>query len=72
VSVPPVLRRRGKDLPPRLHTSGKLGSRRGVNSLGGLTYLTDTLSGTRFLVDTGAAVSVLPYTGTRSCPATPD
>jgi cleavage and polyadenylation specificity factor subunit 1 len=59
-------------LPPRLHTSGKLGSRRGVNFLGGLTYLTDSLSGTRFLVDTGAAVSVLPYTGTRSCPNTTD
>jgi hypothetical protein len=57
-------------VPPRLHTPGKLGSRRGVNSLGGVTYLTDSLSGTRFLVDTGAAVSVLPYTGTRSCPAT--
>jgi hypothetical protein len=41
-----------------------------VNSLGRLTYLTDSLSGTRFLVDTGAAVSVLPYTGTRSVPAT--
>jgi hypothetical protein len=59
-------------VPPRLHTPGKLGSRRGVNSLGGLTYLTDSLSGTRFLVDTGAAVSVLPYTGTRSCTATYD
>jgi hypothetical protein len=69
VSVPPVLRRRGKDVPPRLHAPGKLGSRGGVNSLGGLTYLTDSLSGTRFLVDTGAAVSVLPYTGTRSVPA---
>ena len=41
-----------------------------MNSLGGLTYLTDSLSGTRFLVDTGAAVSVLPSTGTRSVPAT--
>ena len=70
--VPPVLRRRGVDMPPRLHAPGKLGSRRGVNSLGGLTYLTDSLSGTRFLVDTGAAVSVLPYTGTRSCPTTTD
>jgi hypothetical protein len=59
-------------VPPRLHTPGKLGSRRGVNSLGGLTYPTDSLSVTRFLVETGAAVSVLPYTGTRSCPATHD
>ncbi len=72
VSIPPVLWQRGKDVPPRLHTPRKLGSRRGVNSLGGLTYLTDSLSGTRFLVDTGAAVSVLPYTGTHSCPATQD
>jgi len=72
VPVPPVLRQRGKDMPPRLHTPGKLGNRRGVNSLGGLTFLTDSLSNTRFLVDTGAAVSVLPYTGSRSCTATPD
>jgi hypothetical protein len=42
-----------------------------VNSLGGLTFLTDSLSNTRFLVDTGAAVSVLPYTGSRSCAASP-
>jgi hypothetical protein len=53
-------------VPPWLHTPGKLGSRRGVNSLGGLTYLTDSLSGKHFLVDTGAAVSVLPYNGTQS------
>jgi hypothetical protein len=66
VPVSPVLRERGKDVPPRLHTPGKLGSRRGVNSLGGLTFLTDSLSNTRFLVDTGAAVSVLPYTGSHS------
>jgi hypothetical protein len=72
VSVPPVLRRRGKNMPPRLHTPGKLGSRRGVNSFGGLTYLTDSLSNTRFLVDTGAAVSVLSYKGSSSCTATQD
>jgi hypothetical protein len=58
-------------MPPRLHTPGKLGNRRGVNSLGGLTFLTDSLSNTRFLEDTGAAVSVLPYTGSRSSAATP-
>ncbi|MFO0006438.1 MAG: hypothetical protein ACK559_35485, partial [bacterium] len=67
-----VRRSRGKNLPPRLPTPGKRGSRRGVHSLGGRTYLTTSLSGTRFLVDTGAAVSVLPYTGTRSCSATHD
>jgi hypothetical protein len=51
-------------LRARLHLSGKLGNRRGVNSLGGLTYRTDSLSNTRFLVDTGAALSVIPYAGT--------
>jgi hypothetical protein len=59
-------------MPPRLHTPGKLGNRRGVNSLGGLTFLlTDSLSNTRFLEDTGAALSVLLYTISRSCAATP-
>ncbi len=72
VPVPPVLRRCGEDVPSQLHAPGKLGSCLGVNSLGGLTYLTDSLSGTRFLVDTGAAVSVLPYTGTHSSPSTAD
>jgi hypothetical protein len=48
---------------------GKLGNRRGVNSLGGLTYLTDSLSNTRFLVDTGAALSVIPYAGNRPADA---
>jgi hypothetical protein len=72
VPVPPVLRRCGENVSPRLRTPGKLGSRRGVNSLGGLTYLTDSLSGMRFLVDTGAAVSVLPYTSTQSSPSTAD
>jgi hypothetical protein len=48
-----------------LHLSGKLGNRRGVNSLAGQTYLTDSLSNTRFLVDTGAALSVIPYAGNR-------
>ena len=52
-----------------LHLSGKLGNRRGVNSLGGLTYLTDSLSNTRFLVDTGAALSVIPYAGNRPAAA---
>jgi hypothetical protein len=59
-------------VPPRLHPPGKLGNRRGVNSLGGLTYLTDSLSGTRFLVDTGAAVSVLSYTGAQSTSSAAD
>ena len=46
-----------------LHKSGKLGNRRELNTLGGLTYLIDTLTNTKFLVDTGAAVSVLPHHG---------
>jgi len=41
---------------------GKLGNRRGqVNALGGLVYLQDDKSKQKFLVDTGAAVSVLPH-----------
>jgi len=41
---------------------GKLGRRRGqLNSLGGLIYLQDSQSAQKFLVDTGAAVSVLPH-----------
>ncbi len=40
----------------------KLGRRRGqVNALGGLVYLQDDNSKHTFLVDTGAAVSVLPH-----------
>ncbi len=42
---------------------GKLGRRRGkVNALGGLVFLQDDKSKQKFLVDTGAAVSVLPHT----------
>jgi hypothetical protein len=41
---------------------GKLGSRRGqLNALGGLVYLQDRTTEQRFLVDTGAAVSVFPH-----------
>jgi hypothetical protein len=41
---------------------GKLGRRRGqLNALGGLVYLQDDKSKQKFLVDTGAAVSVLPH-----------
>ncbi len=42
---------------------GKLDSRHGqINALGGLVYLQDTKTNQKFLVDTGAAVSVLPHT----------
>jgi hypothetical protein len=42
---------------------GKLDRRRGqVNALGGLVFLQDDKSKQNFLVDTGAAVSVLPHT----------
>ena len=41
---------------------GKLGRRHGqLNALGGLVYLQDSSSEQRFLVDTGAAVSVFPH-----------
>ncbi len=41
---------------------GKVGCRCGqVNALGGLVYLQDDKSKQKFLVDTGAAVSVLPH-----------
>jgi hypothetical protein len=42
---------------------GKLDCRRGkINALGGLVYLHDSKTKEKFLVDTGAAVSVLPHT----------
>src|SRR5450830_283200 len=42
--------------------TGKLGSRRPqVNAVGGLTFILDEISGSPFLADTGASVSVLPY-----------
>jgi cleavage and polyadenylation specificity factor subunit 1 len=42
---------------------GKLDCRRGqINALGGLVYLQDSKTNQKFLVDTGAAVSVLPHT----------
>jgi len=45
-----------------VHVVKKLGRRRGqLNALGGLVYLQDSKSHTRYLVDTGAAVSVLPH-----------
>jgi hypothetical protein len=41
---------------------GKLGRRRGqINALGGLVYLQDSETKQKFLVDTGAAVSVMPH-----------
>ena len=46
---------------------GKLSRRREqLNALGGLTFLTDSISGTVFLVDTGASVSVLPHRPTKA------
>jgi len=51
----------------RLQLDKKLGCRREqVNALGGLIYLKDsrTGTGTDYLVDTGAAVSVLPHRST--------
>jgi len=46
---------------------GKLGRRRRqVNALGGLIFLQDTSSQQKFLVDTGAAVSVFPHRSSAS------
>jgi hypothetical protein len=45
-----------------VHLVKKLGRRRGqLTALGGLVYLQDCKSHTKYLVDTGAAVSVLPH-----------
>src|SRR5450830_2177261 len=42
--------------------TGKLGSRQQqINAVGGLTFILDEISGSPFLADTGASVSVLPY-----------
>ncbi len=44
---------------------GKLDCRHGqINALGGLVFLQDSKTKQKFLVDTGAAVSVLPHTST--------
>ena len=58
--------------PQELLVCGKLGSRREqINAFGGLTYLSDSLSGLRFLADTGAAVSVLPHSASPSSASGP-
>jgi hypothetical protein len=49
-------------MPSSLLLDGKLGRREQINALGGLVYLQDTKTSQKFLVDTGAAVSVLPHT----------
>ncbi len=57
----------GEDVPPTVHFQ-RVGKRPGRRSLpamsvghaGSLLFITDTLSGRRFLCDTGAQVSVLP------------
>ena len=51
---------------------GKLGRRREeINTLGGLIYLQDSVSEQRFLVDTGAAVSVFPLRSSAPSSGTP-
>src|SRR5450830_1451924 len=48
--------------PLHLVPRGKLGNRRQqVNAVGGLTFITDEISGSPFLADTGASVCVLPF-----------
>ena len=52
---------------------GKLGGRRGqINALGGdLVYLHDSKTKEKFLVDTGAAVSVLPHSSQKASTGPP-
>src|SRR5450830_1707487 len=48
--------------PLHMVPRGKLGCRRQqVNAVGGLTFIVDEISGSSFLADTGASVSVLPH-----------
>jgi len=55
-----------------LHLVGKLeGRREQLNTLGGLIFLQDSVSEQRFLVDTGAAVSVLPHRSSAPSSGTP-
>jgi hypothetical protein len=59
-------------VPGSLFLDGKLGRRREqINALGGLVYLQDTDSKQKFLVDTGASVSVLPHTSRAPSSGTP-
>jgi hypothetical protein len=49
-------------MPVSMRVVGKLGRRREqLNALGSLIFLQDSVSKQQFLVDTGAAVSVLPH-----------
>jgi len=60
--VPRLLGQEGEEVPAGLLLAGgKLVSRREVNNLGGLIFLQDDKTKQQFLVDTGAAVSLLPY-----------
>jgi hypothetical protein len=58
-------------VPGSLCLDGKLGRREQINALGGLVYLQDTESKQKFLVDTGAAVSVLPHNSRAPSSGTP-
>ncbi len=48
---------------PPLHVAGKLSGRGPINAIapGVLLHVQDSLTGVKFLVDTGAAFSVLPF-----------
>ena len=61
--LPLVLGREGPELCGRLRLAGKLGVRGLVNTVppGQLMHVTDQLSNRHFLVDTGAAFSILPH-----------
>ncbi len=49
---------------PAVHVAGKLGSQGPINAIapGVLLHVQDSVSGVYFLIDTGAAFSVLPFT----------
>ena len=61
--LPLILGREGPQLCGPLRMEGKLGVRGLVNAVSPsqLVYVTDQLSKRHFLVDTGAAFSILPH-----------
>ncbi|MFN9909796.1 MAG: hypothetical protein ACK56F_27380 [bacterium] len=61
--VPLEVRRGGPHLHQALHVDGKLVRRGRINAVapGRLVHIVDETSQRRFLVDTGAAYSIFPY-----------
>ncbi len=63
LQVPLAVRRQGLQLPAPLLLAGKLESRGRLNTVipGSLAHIVDQSSGRRFLIDTGASFSIMPY-----------